>query len=79
MSELIKIEKETCDGNLVGYRVSIGGGRYISESEGCKVMLVFADQKSLPGFRHGTHFISNKDNGIEYEEQKIVDENVYCR
>jgi len=79
MSELIKIEKAACDGDLIGYRVSIGGERYISESDGWQVMLVFADQKNFPGFRHGTHFVSNKDKAIEYEEKKIVDENVYCR
>lgn len=75
MNKLINIEKATCDGELVGYRVSIGGERYISESDGYQVMLVFVDQTIFPGFRHGTHFVSNKDKHIEYEEQKIADAN----
>lgn len=78
MNKLIKIEKATCEGEFVGYRISVCEARSISDLDGW-IVLVFADQNVFPGFRHGTHFVSNKDKVVEYEEQNIVDAEVYCR
>jgi len=75
MNKLIKIEKATCEGEFIGYRIKfpMTGNNGLMYS-----CLIFNDQDSFPGIRHGQEFIPTIGKEILYEEQKIVDADVHC-
>lgn len=51
----------TDDGTFIGYRIAAGG----------RMLLVFNDQATMPGFRVGTHFTPGLGESIEYRQVEV--------